>query len=74
MAEKKSNRKVTADDHLPPNNILFVQNLPLTTTNQELIGLFMQFPGFKEVRSVPGRGDIGKLILIISICRLRNRA
>lgn len=42
----------------PPNNILFVTNLPEETTDVMLSVLFNQFAGFKEVRLVPGRHDI----------------
>jgi U2 small nuclear ribonucleoprotein B'' len=42
----------------PPNNILFLTNLPEETTEMMLTMLFNQFPGFKEVRLVPGRHDI----------------
>ncbi|KAI8851568.1 hypothetical protein BC829DRAFT_425023 [Chytridium lagenaria] len=45
-------------EFLPPNNILFVENLPPETTQQILTDLFNQFPGFKEVRLVPGKSDI----------------
>jgi U2 small nuclear ribonucleoprotein B'' len=65
--EKKPKKKTTAEDNLPPNSILFCQNLPATTTEQVLITMFSQFPGFKEVRTVPGRADIG-IILLISLC------
>ena len=34
----------------PPNNILFVQNLPEATSDQMLGMLFQQFPGYKEAR------------------------
>ncbi|CAG0915740.1 unnamed protein product [Notodromas monacha] len=43
---------------MPPNHILFVMNLPEETTEQMLQMLFAQFPGYKEVRLVPGRNDI----------------
>ncbi|KAI8585878.1 hypothetical protein HDU88_001137 [Geranomyces variabilis] len=46
------------EDLLPPNTILFVQNLPAETTEQILAQLFQQFQGFKEVRLVPGKNDI----------------
>ncbi|XP_054708865.1 U1 small nuclear ribonucleoprotein A-like [Uloborus diversus] len=46
----------TADQ--PPNNILFLTNLPKETNEMMLSMLFTQFPGFKEVRLVPGRHDI----------------
>ncbi len=36
----------------PPNNILFVQNLPEATSDQMLGTLFLQFPGYKEARPV----------------------
>jgi len=42
----------------PPNNILFLTNLPEETNEMMLCMLFNQFPGFKEVRLVPGRHDI----------------
>lgn len=40
-----------------PNQILFLTNLPEETTDMMLKMLFQQFPGFKEVRLVPGRSD-----------------
>ena len=46
------------DDQLPPNAILFVQNLPPGTAEQALTQLFSAFPGFKEVRLVPAKQDI----------------
>ncbi|KAI8811031.1 u1 small nuclear ribonucleoprotein A, partial [Cladochytrium replicatum] len=47
-----------SDEYAPPNSILFVQNLPAETTSDILSALFQQFPGFKEVRMVPGKNDI----------------
>merc|ERR1712211_136624 len=44
--------------NVPPNEILFVTNLPEETNEMMLGMLFNQFPGFKEVRLVPGRADI----------------
>lgn len=41
-----------------PNNILFLTCLPEETNEIMLTMLFQQFPGFKEVRLVPGRHDI----------------
>ncbi|XP_015912655.1 U1 small nuclear ribonucleoprotein A isoform X2 [Parasteatoda tepidariorum] len=41
-----------------PNQILFLTNLPEETNEMMLTVLFRQFPGFKEVRLVPGRHDI----------------
>ena len=45
-------------DNAPPNQILFLTNLPGETNEMMLSMLFNQFPGFKEVRLVPGRSDI----------------
>uniref|UniRef100_H2TDM9 Small nuclear ribonucleoprotein polypeptide B2 n=1 Tax=Takifugu rubripes TaxID=31033 RepID=H2TDM9_TAKRU len=42
----------------PPNYILFLTNLPEETNEMMLSMLFNQFPGFKEVRLVPGKHDI----------------
>ena len=42
----------------PPNNILFVQNLPHQTTAMMLQMLFCQYPGYKEVRMVEAKPGI----------------
>ncbi|KAK9281431.1 hypothetical protein L1049_004333 [Liquidambar formosana] len=42
----------------PPNNILFVQNLPHETTPMMLQMLFCQYAGFKEVRMVEAKPGI----------------
>ncbi|KAF4366647.1 hypothetical protein CsatB_005378 [Cannabis sativa] len=42
----------------PPNNILFVQNLPQETQPMMLQMLFCQYPGFKEVRMVETKPGI----------------
>lgn len=42
----------------PPNAILFLTGLPEETNDMMLQMLFGQFPGFKEVRLIPGRPDI----------------
>ncbi|KAG9302451.1 hypothetical protein G9A89_006415 [Geosiphon pyriformis] len=47
-----------ADEFLPPNKILFLQNLPEDTTEAMLTALFQQYPGFKEVRTVPVKKEI----------------
>ncbi|OAY81346.1 U1 small nuclear ribonucleoprotein A [Ananas comosus] len=41
-----------------PNNILFVQNLPHETTPMMLQMLFIQYPGFKEVRMIEAKPGI----------------
>lgn len=49
---------VVPDEYLPPNKILFVQNLPDDCDVEALTGVFGRFEGFREVRLVPGRRGI----------------
>jgi RNA recognition motif-containing protein len=49
---------VVPDEYLPPNKILFVQNLPDDYDVDALTGIFGRFDGFREVRLVPGRRGI----------------
>lgn len=49
---------VVPDEYLPPNRILFVQNLPDEFDVEALTGIFNRFEGFREVRMVPGRKGI----------------
>ncbi|KAI8340452.1 hypothetical protein BC941DRAFT_467619 [Chlamydoabsidia padenii] len=51
-------RNAIPDDYLPPNNILFLQNLTETTSQDYLIKLFDTYPGFKEVRMIPTKKTI----------------
>lgn len=46
------------DEYLPPNKILFVQDLPADTTKDSLEALFREYPGLSEVRTIPGRATI----------------
>lgn len=46
---------VVPDEYLPPNKILFVQNLPEEYDVEGLSAIFGRFEGFREVRLVPGR-------------------
>lgn len=46
------------DEYLPPNKILFLQNLPETVTKDQLVALFSQYPNLYEVRLVPTKKDI----------------
>lgn len=46
---------VVPDEYLPPNKILFVQNLPEDYDIDGLTAVFGRFEGFREVRLVPGR-------------------
>jgi len=49
---------VVPDEYLPPNRILFVQNLPDDYDKEALTSIFGRFEGFREVRMVPGRSGI----------------
>ncbi|USW57285.1 Putative RNA recognition motif domain, nucleotide-binding alpha-beta plait domain superfamily [Septoria linicola] len=44
-----------ADEYLPPNKILVLRELPEDYSKEALTAVFQRFPGFKEVRMVPGR-------------------
>jgi hypothetical protein len=47
------------DEYLPPNKILFLQNLPESVTKDQLMSLFSQYPNLYEVRMIPTKKDIG---------------
>ncbi|TAQ85448.1 hypothetical protein B7494_g6233 [Chlorociboria aeruginascens] len=49
---------VIPDEYLPPNKILFVQNLPENYDIDALTMIFGRYEGFREVRLVPGRRGI----------------
>ena len=49
---------VVPEEYLPPNKILFVQNLPDNYDVDSLTSIFGRYEGFKEVRLVPGRTGI----------------
>jgi len=46
------------DEYLPPNKILFLQNLPESVTKEQLMPLFSQYPNLHEVRLIPTKKDI----------------
>ncbi|KAG8950365.1 hypothetical protein FRC04_007807 [Tulasnella sp. 424] len=47
------------DEYLPPNRVLFLQNLPAETiTKEALQDLFGQYPNLIEIRTVPTKKDI----------------
>ncbi|KAN0100117.1 hypothetical protein V8E55_000101 [Tylopilus felleus] len=46
------------DEYLPPNKILFLQNLPESVTKDQLMALFSQYPNLYEVRLIPTKRDI----------------
>ncbi len=49
---------VVPDEYLPPNKILFLQNVSEEYDVEALSGIFGRFDGFREVRLVPGRRGI----------------
>ena len=44
-----------------PNKVLYLQNIPIGTTEAMLTALFKPFPGFAEIRLVPTRPDVAFL-------------
>lgn len=46
------------DEYLPPNNVLFVQNLPEGTTQDDLRDVFEQYAGLVEIRTIAAKKDI----------------
>ena len=50
---------IVPDEYLPPNRILFLQNLPEDYDDEALSAIFGRFEGFKEVRVPPGNRGIG---------------
>jgi RNA recognition motif-containing protein len=53
-----TNTAVIPDEYLPPNRILFLQNLPDDYDVDALTAIFGRFEGLREVRLVPGRRGI----------------
>lgn len=49
---------VVPDEYLPPNKILFLQNIPDGYDIDALTTIFGRFEGFREIRLVPGRNGI----------------
>ncbi|KEY66576.1 hypothetical protein S7711_01870 [Stachybotrys chartarum IBT 7711] len=52
------NAAVVPDEYLPPNKILFLQNIPEDYDVDALTTVFGRFDGFREIRVVPGRRGI----------------
>ena len=50
--------QVVPDEYLPPNKILFLQNIPEEYDVDALSSVFSRFDGFREIRLVPGRHGI----------------
>lgn len=57
-ARTGAQRNAIPDDYLPPNNILFLQNLTEKADQEYLTNLFQAYPGFKEVRMIPTKKTI----------------
>ncbi|KAJ6295096.1 hypothetical protein OIU76_023068 [Salix suchowensis] len=48
----------SAQETIPPNNILFIQNLPHEATSMMLQVLFQQYPGFRDVLMIEAKPGI----------------
>ena len=46
------------DEYVPPNRILFLQQMPDTVTHAQLMGIFGHLANLYQVRTIPGRTDI----------------
>ena len=46
------------DEYNAPNKTLLLRDLPDDYTKEAVTAVFQRFPGFKEVRMVPGRAGI----------------
>ena len=49
---------VVPDEYLPPNKTLFLRDLPEDYGKDMLAIIFKRYPGFREIRLVPGRNTI----------------
>lgn len=49
---------VVPDEYLPPNRIIFLQNIPDEYDVEGLTAIYSRYEGFREVRLVPGRRGI----------------
>ncbi|ODN74197.1 hypothetical protein, variant 2 [Cryptococcus amylolentus CBS 6039] len=57
-AAKKQRLAQMPDEYLPPNSVLFVQNLPDGTTADDLREVFELHPGLVEIRTIAAKKDI----------------
>lgn len=58
-AQNSLNQIQNQDEFIVPNSVLFVQQLTEDCCSEQFLEqLFKQYPGFVEVRLVPGRQDI----------------
>ena len=61
-------------DNAPPNQILFLTNLPPETNEMMLSMLFNQFPGFKEVTEIINVGSIAFKLFLLQVRLVPGRA
>lgn len=54
----KTGAAAIPDEFVPPNKVLFLQNLGKDMDVDALTAIFQAFDGFREVRLVPGRKGI----------------
>ncbi|ORY24574.1 hypothetical protein BCR39DRAFT_546542 [Naematelia encephala] len=54
----KRQRIQMPDEYLPPNSVLFIQNLPEGTTSDDLREVFELHAGLVEIRTIPAKKDI----------------
>ncbi|WWC96420.1 hypothetical protein V866_003288 [Kwoniella sp. B9012] len=57
-APAKKQRLQMPDEYLPPNSVLFIQNLPEGTTADDLREVFEVHAGLVEIRTIPAKKDI----------------
>ncbi|CCG81211.1 U1 small nuclear ribonucleoprotein usp102 [Taphrina deformans PYCC 5710] len=58
MRKAVGTKPVASADGNPPHKILFIQNLPEEITVDVMQAIFARYPGFRDVRMVPGRKGI----------------
>lgn len=56
--KQQSKQQQMPDEYLPPNAILFIQNLPTGITKEKLEEVFGQYPNLAEIRTIPAKPDI----------------
>ncbi|KAK4685399.1 hypothetical protein P7C73_g4753, partial [Tremellales sp. Uapishka_1] len=56
--QQKRQKIQMPDEYLPPNKVLFIQNLPEGTTSDDLRDVFEVHAGLLEIRTIPAKKDI----------------
>ncbi|TKY91043.1 hypothetical protein EX895_001042 [Sporisorium graminicola] len=57
-AGSKRAQQEMPDEYLPPNKMLFLQNIPDGVGKGELESLFSAYSGYVDVQTIPGKADI----------------